>query len=570
MDVLTLDGLLRWRAAQTPQAVAYHQFDDARAEWRAWHWAEISAEVERWRHALRQHALNPGERVAVMMSNSVEWIVFDQAALAQGLVTVPLFSEDSARNCAHILRDAGARLIVVGNPRQLARINSVADELPALERIICVAELEDADKGGRVDDLRGWLSAPGEPLPPPAHGDDDLATVVYTSGTTGAPKGVMLTHRNILKNAQAASRVADVRRADRLVSFLPLSHMFERTAGYYLPMLAGAEVAFARSVTTLMEDIAAFKPTVLISVPRIYEQVFAKLEAKLRRSLIGLALFKLTVAVGKRRRQAPLYRLLWQPLDDAVASRIRKVFGGHVRYAISGGAPMPPAIAHTLIGLGIPVCQGYGLTETSPVLSVNLPEDNVPESIGKPLPDVEVKIAADGELLSRSPYVMRGYWNLPDATRGAIDRDGWFHTGDQARMDNDGRLYIIGRIKEIIVMDNGEKAPPADIEQALLADPLVSQVMVYGEGRPFLIACVVADAEQMRTYDDAASAAAALKRRAAKLLGAFPAYARVRRFIFVSNPWSVDDGTLTPTLKMKRTVIAERCGKEIEEAYRGF
>ncbi len=571
--VTTLDGLFRLRVAQTPQqTIAYHQFDAARGAWRAWRWAEVADEVARWRRAFERHALNPGERVAVMASNCVEWIIFDQAALALGLVTVPLFSEDNARNCAHILRDAAVRITVVGNTRQLAKIKSVLDALPALEQIVCVADLEDGDKGARVTDLRGWLSPRGKsPSPSPSgHAGDDLATIVYTSGTTGPPKGVMLTHANILKNTQASSQVVDIGEGDMLLSFLPLSHMFERTAGYYLTMLVGAEVAFARSVTTLMEDVARFKPTALISVPRIYERVFSKLKAKLRGSPLRYGLFKLTVAVGRRRTRNVVCRILWPVLDRAMAARIRAVFGGRMRYAISGGAPLPPLIAHTLITLGVPVCQGYGLTETSPVLSVNRSDDNMPESVGTPLPGVEIMISDDDELLTRSEYVMQGYWNQPDATRQAIDDAGWFHTGDKARIDAAGKVHIIGRIKEIIVMGNGEKVPPADVEQALSMDPLIAQVMVCGEGRPFLVACVVANPDQMRAQKDPASAAAGLKRRSAKLLEPFPAYARVRRFIFVEEPWSIDNGTLTPTLKMKRTVIAERCREQIEEAYRGF
>ena len=570
-EATTLDGLFRLRVERTPQATAYHQFDAASGAWRAWRWGEVAGEVERWKSAFQQGAPSPGDRVAVMLPNCVEWVFFDQAALSLGLVTVPLFSEDNAKNCAHVLRDSGARLVVVGNERQAAKIRSVLDELPTLEQVVCLADVKELDEDKRFIALDDWLSRAGEAVPVAGgHTGGDLATIVYTSGTTGPPKGVMLTHANVLKNTQASSQVADVDAGDVLVSFLPLSHMFERTAGYYLTALVGAEVAFARSVATLMEDVARFKPTVLISVPRIYEQVFNKIEAKLSASPLRRALFNLAVAVGRRRESDLLRRFAWPALDRATAARVRGIFGGRVRYAISGGAPMPPAVARTFLALGVPVCQGYGLTETSPVLSVNLPENNVPESIGFPLPGVEVRIGTDDELLTRGEYVMRGYWNLPEVTRRAIDEDGWFHTGDKARADADGRLYIVGRIKEIIVLGNGEKVPPADVEQALLEDPLVSQVMVYGEGRPFLVACVVADPERLREYKDGESAAVALRRRSSKRLENFPAYARVRRFIFVEEPWSVDNGMLTPTLKMKRSVIAGRCLDRIEEVYRSF
>ena len=566
----TLDGMFRRRVARTPRAIAYHQFDAEHGDWRAWRWSEVADEAARWRGAFAHHALEPGDRVAVMAPNGVGWVIFDQAALGLGLVTVPLFNEDNARNCAHVLRDSSARVVVAGGRRQLAKIESVLDELPGVELVVCMTDLAAADKTGRITDLRDWLPDRAALPSAPGHASDSIATIVYTSGTTGAPKGVILTHANVLGNACASSRVFDVNSSDVLVSFLPLSHMFERTAGYYLPMLAGAEVAFARSVTTLVEDIAKFRPTVLISVPRIYEQVFAKIKAKLRRSPLRHVLFKLAVATGERRSRNVLCGALWPVFDRMVAARIRAIFGGRVRHAISGGAPMPPGIAHALLALGVPVYQGYGLTETSPVLSANVPGDNVAESIGKPLPGVEITVGDDDELLTRGEYVMRGYWNRPDATRRAIDADGWFHTGDKVRIDSDGRLYVVGRLKEIIVMSNGEKVPPVDIEQALLEDPLVSQVMVHGEGRPFLVACVVADLERMRECKDEKSAAADLRRRSAKLLERFPAYARVRRFIFVDEPWSIDNGMLTPTLKMKRAVIAGHCRGRIEEIYRSF
>ena len=570
-DVTTIDGLFRMRVAQGPHEVAYRQFDTEENAWRVWRWSEVADEVARWRGAFECQNLKPGDRVAVMAPNSFAWVVFDQTALSLGLVTVPLFSEDTAHNCAYILRDAEVRLALVGGPRQLEKIKNVLDDLPGMELVICVSDLADADRVGRVIDLRHWLADIAPTSSPPGHTGESIATIVYTSGTTGAPKGVVLTHANIISNAHSSSLVADINAGDRLVSFLPLSHMFERTAGYYLSMLVGVETTFARSVATLMEDIARFRPTVLISVPRIYEQVFWKIEARLRRSPVNHALFRLTVAVGHRRARNFLCKALWPVFDLMVARRIRAIFGGCLRYAISGGAPMPPAISHALLALGVPVCQGYGLTETSPVISVNLPDDNVPESVGKPLPGVKIDINSDtGELLTRSKYVMREYWNRPEATSEAIDDAGWFHTGDKARMDEDGRLYIIGRIKEIIVMGNGEKVPPADIEQALLADPLVSQVMVYGEGRPFLIAFVVPDPERASEGKDLASAADGLKCRAVDLLKRFPAYARIRRFIFVEEPWSIANGTLTPTLKMKRAVIVERHRDPIEKVYRKF
>ena len=563
--VITLDGLFRFRVARSPEATAYHQFDGETGQWRAWRWLDVAAEVALWRDAFSRQGLRSGDRVAVMLANGIEWVIFDQAALSLGLVTVPLFSGDNARNCKHILHESDSRLIVAGTGAQLGKIESILAELPSVERVVCTGSTKGGDNTGKVTFLQDWLPKPDktEPAIPEdiEHAGDDLATVVYTSGTTGLPKGVMLTHANILKNAKASYQVINVSPDDRFVSFLPLSHMFERTAGYYLPMLVGAEVAFARSPTTLIDDFSKFKPTVLISVPRIYEQVLSRIREKLRRSVAKRALFHLSIIVGRRRTDNRMCRFAWPLIDRVMASRVRALFGGCVRYAVSGGAPMPPAVARIFLALGMPVYQGYGLTETSPVLSVNRPGDNVPESIGLPLPGVEVMIGDDDELLTRSQYVMRGYWKRSDASDRVIDENGWFHTGDKARIDVAGRLYIIGRIKDIIVMANGEKVPPDDIEQSLLDNSLISQVMIYGEGRPFLIALIVVDANN-KTVD-----ASQIKRSSTTLLKRFPAYARVRRFIIVDEPWSVENGTLTPTLKMKRKVIAARYQERIEEVY---
>ena len=569
-EVTTLDGLFRFRVERTPEAIAYRQFDSATERWRVWRWRDVGIEVARWRSALDGHGFRAGDRVAIMSPNRVEWVIFDQAALSLGLVTVPLFGGDNVHNCAYILNESASRLIVVGTMAQFRTIKSALAELPRVERMVRVTTAGDEDETGRVTTLQDWLPEPNSVEVAAAtevgHGGDDLATIVYTSGTTGPPKGVMLSHDNILKNVKASYQAVDVTRGDRFVSFLPLSHMFERTAGYYLPILVGAEVVFSRSPMTLLDDFSTFKPTVLISVPRIYEQALGKIKAKLRHSVVKRLLFWLTVIVGRHRAGSFAgrfaCRFAWPLVDRLMASRIRALFGGCVRYAISGGAPIPPAVAHTFLALGMPVYQGYGLTETSPVLSVNRPGDNVPESVGLPLPGVEVMIGNDDELLTRSEYVMRGYWEQPDATARAVDESGWFHTGDKARLDTRGRLYIVGRIKDIIVMANGEKVSPVDMEQALLEHPLISQAMVYGEGCPFLIALVVVDANG--EMGDVRS----IERGAAKLLKRFPGYARIRRFIFVDEPWSVDNGMLTPTLKLKRVAIVAHHRQRIEEVYR--
>ncbi len=336
---------------------------------------------------------------------------------------------------------------------------------------------------------------------------DSLATIVYTSGTTGRPKGVMLSHRNIIYNADAALDIVQMSAEDTLLSFLPLSHTFERTVGYYIPMMVGATIAYARSIPELGEDLINIKPTILISVPRIYERVYNKIQAGLaEKSPLAGKLFKLAVETGWQRflhRQGrggwqPAF-LLWPLLDKLVAGKIMAKLGGNMHMAASGGAPLPPPIARVFIGLGLNLIQGYGLTETSPILTANPVADNVPDSVGIPLRGTELRVAENDELLARGPGIMLGYWDDEEATRAAIDDEGWFRTGDKARIENN-HVYITGRIKEILVLANGEKVPPADMEMAIALDPLFEQVLVIGDNRPYLSAIIVLEPEQWASW----------------------------------------------------------------------
>ena len=588
----SLPALFRERVAATPTKVAYRHFDPAASEWCATSWAAMATEVGRWQQAFLKEGLAPGDRVAIMLRNSREWVVFDQAALGLGLVTVPLYVDDRPDNVAYIVREAGVKLLVVEGRRHWKRLQKVKDELAGLQRIVSVTriEAEDEPQDERLESLNAWLfGLEGEVLARES-ATDELATIVYTSGTTGRPKGVMLSHRNILYNAQATARVYGhmLSGGDRFLSFLPLSHMLERTAGYYLPMLVGAEVVYARSVQQLADDLQRQQPTILISVPRIYERVYARIQGNLaKQSPRARRLFELAVAVGWHRFQVQQGRagwhprlLLWPLLKRLVADKVMARLGGRLRYAVCGGAALPPEIARLFIGLGLPLLQGYGLTETSPVISANRPDDNIPDSVGLALDGIEVRIGPQDELLTRSPSVMMGYWQNEEATRAAIDEEGWFHTGDQARIDEGGHIYITGRIKDIIVLTNGEKVPPADMEMAIALDPLIEQVMVIGEGRPFLAALVVLNRDEWRRLaeelgvdpDDPASlrerfVEKAVLARIQKRLAEFPGYAVIRRAWLSLVPWTVDDGLLTPTLKVKRPQVLRRHAEAVEALY---
>jgi long-chain acyl-CoA synthetase len=525
-----------------------------------------------------------------MLKNCLEWVLFDQAALGLGLVTVPLYVNDRPDNFAAIIEETGVRLLLIEGVDQWERIRQVSGRLDSLVRILSLELACTRECDLRLALLEEWLpdSAPGYAAG--AWSPGALATIVYTSGTTGNPKGVMLSHANILANTHAGLSRVPVYSDDLFLSFLPLSHTLERTAGYYVPIMAGASVAHVRSLDQLPQDLTAIRPTIIISVPRVFERVHNRITARLAEGpRWKRRLFDFTLAVGWRRflhaqeqgGWSPLF-LLWPLLDRLVARRIRAALGGRLRLTISGGAPLSPEIAHFFISLGLNILQGYGLTETSPVVSVNSLTDNRPETVGKPLAGVQVMIGAEGELLVRGPSLMSGYWRNPGATAAAIDDQGWLHSGDQARINASGHITIIGRLKEIIVLANGEKVAPAELEMAISADLLFEQVMVVGEGRPYLSALLVLnEAEWLKLAAglsvDAADEAAlesntveqALLERLAPRLAHFPGYARIMRVHAGLTPWKVRDGLLTATLKLRRQQLLESYAGEIERMYAG-
>ncbi|MGI9311018.1 MAG: AMP-dependent synthetase/ligase [bacterium] len=590
----TLHGLYQARIARTPDATAYVQHCASSGQWREYSWRRCAHDSAKWRRALAADGIAPGERAAIRLRNRREWVLADQACLAAGLVVVPLYFEDSADNLAYVLAHAQARLCFVDSARMLREM--IATLPPTLRRVVVI---EDADELDALDDARvmslpRWLARGDAASDAPSHNaaPDDLATIVYTSGTTGRPKGVMLSHRNILSNAYAGLRSVAVFPDDQFLSFLPLSHMFERTVGYYLPMMAGATVAFSRSVPELAEDMAVLRPSVLIAVPRIFERAHGAIQSRLARSSsLQRWLFAQATALGWRRflasqgrgaRLGVIVRCAWRALDALVARKVRARFGGDLRFVISGGAPLAASISKTFIALGIDVLQGYGMTETGPTLSVNTPARNKPSSIGLPLHGTEIRLCDGGELHARGASVMLGYWRDDEATRASFDHAGWFASGDLASIDEDGFISIVGRRKEIIVTATGEKAPPADMEAAICDDPLFEQAMVIGEGRSYLAAVIVLDAQAWAhdaaklglDADDAAVLADARARkfaldRIARRLRDFPAYAAVRRVCLTRAAWTVQDGALTPTLKIKRAALQERFKAEIERMYEG-
>lgn len=585
----TLAGLFQARVRRSPNATAYHYYDEQLESWSSLTWAQAAQRTAAWQKGLIREGLQPGDRVAVMLRNCPEWVMFEQAALGLGLVVVPLYTNDRPDNVAYILGHCGARLLLVEGEEHWQIIRAACRDLPELRRVLTV------QPGAALDDDLLWHAPawlPGTPSDAGLHDrarSSDLATIVYTSGTTGRPKGVMLSHGNILWNARSALHTVPVYPQDLFLSFLPLSHALERTIGYYLPMMAGAGVAYNRSIPLLAEDLVVIKPTVLISVPRIFERVAIKMHLQLAKKPRMLTmLFNAAVQTGwqmfehrqGRCERAPSW-LRWKILDIAVARGVRARLGGRIRVAVCGGAALPPEVGRLFIGLGVPIIQGYGMTEASPVVCANALARNDPASVGPPLKDVELRISEGHELQVNGPGVMLGYWRDTQATQAAVDIHGWLRTGDTARIEN-GFVYITGRLKEIIVLSNGEKVPPGDMEQAILRDPLFEQVLVVGEGRPYLVALVVVDPAQWRVLVsqlgldadtpgilENEQAMAAVTDRISRQLHDFPGYAQIRRVAVMGEPWSVENGLLTPTMKLRRQQVLKHFAEVVSQLYEG-
>lgn len=585
-----LPGLLVERATRSPDAVAYQQFDANTQQWQSKTWHDIDEAVSQWVSALTAEGFEKGDRVAIMLRNCCEWVYFDMAALRLGLVTVPLYPNDRPDSVGYILEHSEARLLLIETLEG-------QDELthhPALQALDRIVTLSDSDADSDIEQVRtltDWLTSGIDTTEAVEIDPDDLASIVYTSGTTGPPKGVMLSHHNMLWNAWSGLQSITIYPTDHFLSFLPLSHTLERSIGYYLAMMAGAKVSYARSIPQLSEDLVSQQPTVLISVPRIYERVYNRIEEQLQhKSAIAHWLFTTAVQVGWQQFEYQQHRLSWHPqlvvyalFNQLVGKTLREKLGGQLRVAICGGAPLAEHIAKTFIALGIPLYQGYGLTETSPVVSVNTVDRNLPRSIGLPLQDVQTRFTDQGELQVNSPGVMQGYWHNDEATAETIDDSGWLSTGDLGYQDNAGFLHINGRLKDIIVMANGEKVSPSDMEMAITKDPYIDSALIIGEGKPFLSALLVLnegawvelahtmnvaslDPEQLQTLPGVEML---LLKRVQAQLHDFPGYARVRKLIISDEAWTVENDLTTPTLKAKRDHILALHEDDIAKLYEG-
>ena len=520
---------------------------------------ELAREIARWQAAFRRDGFVAGERIALCARNGIAWVAADLAALGMGLVVVPLYVDDNAESVAWCVADAGARIFVAENLRLAHGVRkALAATVPA-PRIVILRTDEALAGDDTIVPAERYLPAVGGDVEVQSLPENALATICYTSGTAGRPKGVMLSHGNIIANVTACAATRMARPTDIFLSILPLSHMFERTGGYYLPLSLGATVAFSRGIARLPDDFIEHAPTAIFAVPRIFERIRSRIDRELAKSPLRRYLFERCVATGMRiaeRRASPVEQVIGAGLRRVVAAPLLAKFGGRLRLAVIGGAALDPQLARTFIGLGLTMLQGYGLTEASPVIAVNREDNNDPESVGPPLPGVEVRIADGGELIARGGSVMQGYWRNEAATRAVLDADGWLHTGDLAELSG-GRIYIRGRAKDVLVMSNGEKLSPQDVELAILRDPLFEQVMVVGEGRPYPVLLAVSPEADEKV----------LVRRANEQLTSFPRWVRMRSVIASRDPWSIENGLLTPTLKLKRPALAQALKARIDAAY---
>lgn len=598
LDVLsTIPEMLALQVEKRPDAVGWKSWDPVKKSWRDWTFRQGYDEVQRWRHAFAGLGLTRGTRVAMLLPNCIEAVLFDQAALANALTPVPLHAIDTPKSSAYILNDSGAEVLVT-NKKFKWRLVREAAELPNLKLVVITDDdfADDPDADIPMLSLETWLAkTPDAPIPPGPR-STDLAALVYTSGTTGNPKGVMLTHRNVLSNLRGVLQSLQPYADETLLSFLPLSHTFERTASYYLAVGTGLTLAFNRSIATLADDLKSIRPTILMSVPRVYDMIYGKLRDGLAKKPAYVRyLFNWAVEVGWRRfcrenglpiepsGRAWLDPLVAGFLDKKIGKQLRSVFGDRIHLYISGGAALNPAVAKVFLGLGVPIFQGYGMTETSPIIAVNKVGQNHPSTVGPKLDNIEVKLGDGGELLVRGPSVMQGYWHREEATRAILSDDGWLSTGDVAEIYQDGCIRITGRIKEIIVTSTGEKVPPADLEAAVETDPLFAQTLAVGDDRICIALVAVVnpdewqrlcaelklDPEDPKSLDSREAQQAALK-RIKKAAADFPNYGVPRLVKLVREPWTIENGMLTPTLKLKRSIITRRYASDIDALYEGI
>jgi long-chain acyl-CoA synthetase len=555
---------------------------------------ELETSVRRLSLGFQALGLMPGDRVALLSENRPEWVITDFAALTAGGVTVPIYTSLLPEQVRHIVADSGAKFAVCSNLDLWRKIEAVRAGLPALERVILIegAPPEGAHAFSEVLGLGARLTAlePGR-FEKAAEGvqPGDLASIIYTSGTTGLPKGVMLSHSNFVSNVVSLTEFIDFRADDTVLSFLPLSHVLERTATF-LFVHVGSTIAYAESVEAVAANLLEVRPTVVVSVPRLFEKIYIRvMDQVMAGSRLKRAIFFRALAVGKNYaariiagKKAPLHLAVRRGLARRlVFSKITARTGGRIRYFICGGAHLFKDIAEFFYAMGLVILPGYGLTETAPVLTGNTPGRVRFGTVGTAIPGVELRIAADGEILARGPNIMMGYYKNEADTREVL-KDGWLHTGDIGQLDADGFLTIIDRKKDIIVTSGGKNIAPQPIESLLLANPYIAGAMVVGSGRKFISALIVPAFEKLEDYarDKGISwrsradlcrhpeIAEFLLGEVNKMTPGYASYEKIKKIAVLDREFDLGAGEVTPTLKVRRNIVEQRYAGVIESLYR--
>lgn len=564
-------------------------------------WKSISHRfiLQRVRHValgLSKIGINPGERVAILSENRPEWLIADYACVCSSFTDVPIYPSLPPEQIPHLLNDSAAVAIFVSTPEEAGKIRRIRSEVPQLKWVIGFASGKEDGCDFTLDELVSIGAAADSPQAAAEFRDravavspDHLLTLVYTSGTTGKPKGVMMTHDNLHSNVAATRQILEVGPNDHALSFLPLSHIFERMGAYFL-FASGCCIAYAESIDTVAADMVDVKPTLMMAVPRLYEKIYARvLESAMSGSALKRMIFLWSRATGERwadvmlasRKPGPLLSIQYAIASKLVFSKLRERTGGRLRFFVSGGAPLSPEIARFFYAAGLLVLEGYGLTETAPVISCNTPEAIRIGSVGRPIPGVEIRIADDGEILSRGPNIMKGYFNLPEATAEAIDTDGWFHTGDIGRID-DQFLSITDRKKDIIVTAGGKNIAPQPIENMVRTNKFVSQAVMIGDKRKFPSMLIVPNWDQLEKWAHAqgipvTSRAEMLQRpdiqakMEQEVLSHLTGLARFetpKKIALLEHDFTIERGELTPKLSVKRKFIDTAYKHVIDGLYR--
>jgi long-chain acyl-CoA synthetase len=537
--------------------------------------------------ALLASGLQRGDRAAILSENRPEWAIADYACLCAGVIDVPIYPTLSSSQVAYILRDSGATLVFVSSLDQAEKVRAAVEQCSHDVRIVSFDDAEgfhswtDFLEEGRASvlDAETFRSRALEAVP------DDVATILYTSGTTGDPKGVMLTHGNIASNVQASVTILPISSADNTISFLPLSHILQRMVDY-LFFWVGCRIGYPRSLDTLIVDLKRIEPTVVVSVPRIYEKIYNGVMAAqgVKKKLIDWAVAVADRAAGLRlagRKPGGMLALQYAVADKLVFGKVKSAVGGRLRFFVSGGGPLAPALNRFFYSIGLTILEGYGLTETSPVVNVNTPDAFRIGTVGKVLPGTEVRIADDGEILVRGPQVMKGYYNKPEATAEVLDEERWFATGDVGEIDDDGYLKITDRKKDLIITAGGKNVAPQPIENRLATHPLVEQVVMVGERRRYCALLVVPALGALEawarsegiTWDSRHGlltdprVVAHVEGELFAMLSDFAPYERPKKVALLEEEFTLENGLLTPTLKVKRRAVRERLADVIDGLY---